>query len=313
MKKFLPVCFVVVVLFLTLFPFVTGNMEKEELNPNTRAHLKGNFIHLSDGITHYELRGEDHAQTIILVHGNAAPYFTWDYNIDALVNSGFRVLRYDIYGHGYSDRPDIPEYNRDLYNRQLFELIEKLGIQTPVYLAGTSQGGSICAYFVAKHPGKVGKVAFLSPLFDSFTAPKMMMRLMKMKGVGEYLMSIVGDAMLTNPSPKLYSNAKKEELVEKLQQQSRFKGKKRAVLANLRGDGLDDGTVYYEQVGQQNIPVLLTWGENDKTIPGDSMERLCKLIPTIHYHEIKNASHLVHYESWEKINSVLIDFFNKND
>ncbi|MCG8483686.1 MAG: alpha/beta hydrolase [Clostridia bacterium] len=308
MKKKLKIIGIGVIVILVLAPFISGDLEKESLNSETRGELSGSFIELSDGLTHYELKGDSEAKTIVLVHGNAAPHFTWDNNIDALVDKGFRVLRYDIYGHGYSDRPELETYNRDLYDRQLSELLEKLEIEDAIYLIGTSQGGSISAYFTAQHEGKVEKIAFLAPMFDTFEG-KIMYSVIGSKGIGDYLMSVVGDKMLINPSRVLYSDEKKEELTEKLMMQANFKGKKRAVLANMRGDSLEDATPYYEQVKQQNIPVLLTWGENDKSISKESMENLCDLIPQTQYHLIKDASHLAHYEFSEAINPILIDFF----
>lgn len=314
MKKGLLIGLCLLLLILLILPFVSGDLEQEELNPKTRADLGGSFVKLSDGYTHYEQKGDKGAKTIVLVHGNAAPYFSWDYNIDPLVQAGFRVVRYDIFGHGYSDRPDLELYNRSLYDRQLAELIEILDITDPVYLVGTSQGGSICAYFAAKHPQKVEKIALLSPLFDDFEG-KGMAGLVRTKGIGEYLMRLIGDKNLTesHTSKVLYSDEKKEELSEKLKKQMHYVGRKRAVLANMRGNTLEDTTLYYKQVKQQNIPVLLTWADNDKSISRESMERLRRLIPRIQYHEIKGASHLAHYEFPEKINSLLIQFFTAVD
>ncbi len=308
MKRILIYASVLLILIIAILPFITGNLEKEELNAETRAKLEGSFIKLTDGYTHYQIDGSEDAKTIVLIHGNAAPYISWDNNYNALVNEGFRLLRYDLYGHGYSDRPKHKVYNRDLYDRQLSELIEALGIKEPIYLVGTSQGGSICAYYVAQHPEKVEKIALLAPLFDEFEG-KRNAELMKSKYFGEYLMSVIGDKMLTNPSGVLSSEEKKEELSAKLKEQFYYKGKKRAVLANMRGDAISDATVYYEQIKKQGIPVLLTWGVNDRSIPEASMERLCELIPEVQYHEIRNASHLAHYEFPEEINPLLINFF----
>lgn len=296
------------VLLLLVLPFITGNIEKEELNSETRALLGESFIELSDGFTHYELKGEKDAETIILIHGNAAPYFTWDYNFDVLVEAGFRVLRYDMFGHGYSDRPNIEAYNRDFYDRQLLELKEKLEIKDPIYLVGTSQGGSICAYFASNHPGKVKKIAFLSPLFDEFEG-KNMLGILKSKFVGEYFMCVLGDRFLTDPSKVLHREDKKEELIEKLRKQLHYIGKRKAVLANLRGNAINDASIYYEKIKELDISFLLTWGENDKSISQESMNRLCELIPNIKYHQIKDASHLAHYEFSKEINSLLIEFF----
>jgi pimeloyl-ACP methyl ester carboxylesterase len=310
MKKMLVYILGLIVLIVILMPFITGNLEKEVLNDQTRANIGGEFMELSDGVTHYELKGDEGRKTIVLVHGNAAPYFSWDNNFDYLVDAGFRVLRYDVFGHGFSDRPEMDKYNRDLYDRQLVELLDKLGIDEPIYIAGTSQGGSISIYFTATHPGKVEKVALLSPLFDSFEG-KGMANLLRTKGVGEYFMGVVGDKTAVNPSNVLYSSEKNQELKEKLSRQIHYKGKKRAILANMRGDAVNDATDFYKQVKDQGIPMLLTWGKNDKSISGESMDRLRNIIPKIQYHELEEASHLAHYEFSEEINPILIKFFKE--
>jgi pimeloyl-ACP methyl ester carboxylesterase len=64
------------------------------------------------------------------------------------------------------------------------------------------------------------------------------------------------------------------------------------------------------EVKKQGIPMLLTWGKQDRSISGESMSKLRELMPTIEYHEFENAAHLAHYEFPERINPVLIKFFN---
>lgn len=298
----------IIVASIIVIPFLVEDIGKQELNRKTRAQLDGEFIELADGVTHYELRGNDNAPTIVLVHGNAAPYFSWDHNFEALVKAGFRVLRYDVFGHGFSDRPRMTTYNRDLYDRQLEGLLWRLEIHTPVYLVGTSQGGSICAYFAAKHPDKVEKLALLSPLYDGFQGERMT-RLLKVKGIGEYLMCLMGDKILTNPSRGFYSNCNVDDLIAKLKGQIRFKGKKRAVLANIRGNAMDDVKDIYIELKKQGIPVLLTWGKKDKSISGESMLRLRNVLTKLDYYELENAAHLAHYECPNQINPLLINFF----
>ena len=126
MEKTIILIACVILAIIVIMPLIAGNLEKEELNEQTRSQLNGEFIKLSDGVTHYELSGNKEAKTIVLVHGNVAPYISWDYTVDALVAAGFRVLRYDVFGHGFSDRPDVKKYNRELYNRQLVALHSEL-------------------------------------------------------------------------------------------------------------------------------------------------------------------------------------------
>lgn len=37
------------------------------------------------------------------MHGFSVPYYIWEPTFAALVQAGLRVLRYDLYGRGYSD------------------------------------------------------------------------------------------------------------------------------------------------------------------------------------------------------------------
>ena len=106
--------------------------------------------------------GPETGQTVVMVHGFTTPYFVWDYNVNKLINAGFRVFRYDHYGRGFSDRPDVA-YDRDLYDQLLIELLQKLNIKTPVHLVGLSMGGAICVVFADRHPGMVSSVSLIAP------------------------------------------------------------------------------------------------------------------------------------------------------
>ncbi len=270
----------------------------------------GKFVALSAGTTHYELTGEDEAKTVVLVHGNALPYVSWDNTVGALVEAGFRVLRYDVFGHGFSDRPDLYRYDKDLYDRQLVELLDELGIQGSVYVAGSSQGGCISTCFAARHAGRVEKLALLAPIFDTYIGAGKA-TLMRVPGVGELLIRWLGAEGAIDPSKGLYCDDGKAALLARFREQLQCEGKEGAVLANLRGNALDDATEFYLDVKKQGIPILLTWGKQDRSISEQSMSRLRKLVPSIEYHELENAGHLAHHEFPERINPLLIDFFRR--
>jgi pimeloyl-ACP methyl ester carboxylesterase len=282
---------------------------KPTLTAEARSGLPGSFIELSAGVTHYELRGDAGAEVVVLIHGNAAPMITWDHAVGPLCDAGFRVLRYDLFGHGFSDRPKLARYDRGFYNLQLTELLSRLSIPGPVSLVGTSQGGSNAVCFAAENPGAVRKLALLAPLVDVLpgsegTAYKLILR----PGVGEFLLLLVGDRKLADISDAVVSPETKAALQPKVAEQFRYRGKRAAVLANLRGDGLSDATSCYRRVGNQGIPLLLTCGTRDQKIPHDSMNRLRDLLPDTEYHEIEGAGHLAHYEFPDLVNPLLIRF-----
>ena len=282
---------------------------KLDLTPETRRELPGSFVELSGGVTHYELQGDIDGRNVVLIHGNAAPYVTWDNTVGDLCDAGFRVLRYDVFGHGFSDRPRLRTYTTKLYNTQLIELLDHLDIPYPILVVGTSQGGSIGACFASHYPGKVEKLALLSPFFDDFEGSGgTFATLVKTPLVGEVAFQLVPDAKISDLSERLASADKRAILEPQAAEQLRFRGKRRAILANWRGDGLTDATSCYEGVKAHGIPTLLTWGTRDKLITGDSMGRLRDLLPDIEYHEVDGASHLAHYEFPERINPILIQF-----
>ena len=95
--------------------------EKLDLDDAVRRGTPGQFVRLSDGFTHYELGGPPTGRLVVLAAGFSVPYYIWDPTFSALTEAGVRVLRYDYYGRGFSDRPDVP-YDQAFYVRQLAEL-----------------------------------------------------------------------------------------------------------------------------------------------------------------------------------------------
>jgi hypothetical protein len=108
------------------FPYIN---ETKELNDETRKEAASSaFVRLSDGICHYELGcpsshlphsgdGPGVRTSVILIHGFSVPYFIWDPTFEFLTQSGFRVLRYDLFGRGFSDRPRV-NYSIHMFVRQ---------------------------------------------------------------------------------------------------------------------------------------------------------------------------------------------------
>ena len=285
---------------------------KPTLTPETRKGLPGSFVELPTGVTHYELRGDPKARCVVLIHGNAAPYVSWDNTIDDLVGAGLRVLRYDVFGHGFSDRPSRRTYDTALYVTQLVELIDRLGISYPVSIVGSSQGGSIGARFTAANPGSVDRLALLAP-WPPVVAGKssLVETIITAPLVGDLLMNLVGDGKVCDLTGRIADPERKAALEHEVAKQLQFRGKRAAILANLRGDSVTSPAAAYEQVTAQGIPTLLIWGTGDKAVSKDSMRRLRALIPGIEYHQIDGASHLAHYEYPERVTPILAEFLTR--
>jgi len=121
------------VLLLPFGYYVYANPERLTLNDQGRAEVAGQYVALSAGITHYELAGPDTGRVAVLVHGFSVPAYIWDSTSRALALAGHKVIRYDLFGRGWSDRPD-GAYDGAFYDAQLNELLDSLQVAGPVDL-----------------------------------------------------------------------------------------------------------------------------------------------------------------------------------
>ena len=167
--------------------FQAYDRERTELGPEERAGLPGQFIDLPEGAVHYELSGPVTGPLVVLVNGFSASYFLWDRNVDALTAAGFRVLRYDLYGRGFSDRPG-GAYDLSRFTRQLDALLDVLRVEGAVDLVGISLGGQIAAAYTGAHPERVRRLVLLSPQMAQIDARTIFP--VNLWGVGEYLFDV---------------------------------------------------------------------------------------------------------------------------
>ena len=81
-----------------------------------------------NGITiNYLVDNEDStAGTVVLINGLADDLYSWDFQIPALVDAGYRVLRFDNRGIGATDSPEGP-YTSKLLADDAKALVDHLG------------------------------------------------------------------------------------------------------------------------------------------------------------------------------------------
>ncbi|HSJ85966.1 MAG TPA: alpha/beta hydrolase [Anaerolineales bacterium] len=285
--------------------------ETKDLNDETRRWTGGSFVALSDGVTHYELSNSTSENTVVLVHGFSVPYFIFDPTFRFLSQHGFRVLRYDLFGRGFSDRPDT-EYNIDLFERQLSELLDALQFTRPVSLVGLSMGGPITATFTARHPERVNKIVWIDPAGARSLSFARLLRFAAKPKIGEFLLNMVGTGKFTRSfaakfvTKDLDRNFQKQYFV-----QLQFRGTRNAILSTVRNHMLEPFLDTYRQVGKLNKRVLLIWGREDTLVLLSQSVDIFGSIPNVEFHIIEEASHIPHYEKPEETNPLLLQFLSK--
>ncbi len=282
--------------------------ETKELNELTRQEAGGSFIQLSDGCTHYELSNPEAERTIVLAHGFSVPYFIYDPTFEFLTQAGFCVLRYDLFGRGFSDRPDA-QYNIDVFVRQLGDLLDALRLTRPVSLVGLSTGGPITATFTARFPEQVDKLVLIDPVGAKPLPFAWILKVATMPLLGEAIASLIRSDRLNN---SLAASFFEREFVEHFKSryivQMQFKGFRDAILSTIRNHMLDSFLDIYERIGKMDKPVLLFWGRNDPTVPFKHSDILRAAMPRMEFHAIEDCGHIPHYEKPDEVNPILLEF-----
>jgi len=289
------------------FPYLD---ETQELNEATRREADGSFIALTDGVTHYELGGPESGYPVVLVHGFSGPYFIFDTTFDFLTESGFRVLRYDLFGRGFSDRPQM-DYDIHLFVRQLKELVDAFGLK-PINLVGLSVGGAFSEAIINQYPEYVTRHILIDPTGGKRVPVPTFIKALKIPVFGELAFGLFGSAgMLKSIASDMFNQQVVEHFQNEYKTQMKFKGFKRSILSTIRSGMLESFYETYTCVGTLQRPTLLFWGTNDKTVPFEHSKRIRQAIPHAKFHAIESCGHIPHYEKPEIVNPILLEFLSK--
>src|SRR5690606_16126845 len=89
---------------------------------------------------------------VILIHGWPVNKHMWEYQLEAIIGAGYRVIKYDRRGFGQSDKPwDGYDYDNMAYDLKM--LIAQLKLED-VTLVGFSMGGGEVARYFGKYGGE---------------------------------------------------------------------------------------------------------------------------------------------------------------
>lgn len=109
------------------------------------------------GIINYKEKGT--GEPLILIHGVGLDHTMWERQVEEL-SADFRVIVYDMVGHGGSEHPPAP-YVLSQYVEQLAGLMNCLNIEKS-NIVGFSMGGMVAQAFALKHKEKLRTLTIMS-------------------------------------------------------------------------------------------------------------------------------------------------------
>ncbi|MFZ1805582.1 MAG: alpha/beta hydrolase [Cyclobacteriaceae bacterium] len=298
--------------------FLVGCATKESssdfIDPETvvkddafRATIKtGEFVKLEAGYTYYEFENQEADTLLVMVHGFSVPSYIWDSTYHAALSRGYGALRYDVYGRGYSDNPDVV-YDVALYSNQLRELLDALQINKKVNLLGLSYGGRIISAFTFQYPNRVQNLIYVDPAgFESIEGGIAYPVMVSDEEIQDFKQSESYSTMASGQMGDFYDATPYEGWDKRYEEMMKFKGFVKALLSTrMNSPSLENEQ---KRISESGIPVFALWGEHDTVVKLDEVRaNLMERIPEVELFVLPNAGHLPHMEQATMFNSILFD------
>ena len=241
--------------------------------PNTK------FVTTNAGESHVLDVGQ--GKVILLIHGSTGSIADWQEEVVERLAESYRVVAFDSFGFGLSERDGSLDYGYRLWTRQAIELLDALEIDRAV-VVGHSAGGLATAILAGRHPERF-RGAVITGHGLSFDVSQLAPVI---PGVGEIWAArrrIIGDAF-------------SEDYRKHAEEVHQIDGTRRAYLAFIRSQ-YSFATLDYLNVYEEiEIPVLQMHAKDDGSIPVGAARKVASRISNSRFVAFENSGHFIHID-----------------
>ena len=261
------------------------------------------LVDVSGTTLYYRFDGPEHGPVVMLSNSLASGLTMWDLQIGALVEAGYRVLRYDSRGHGMSAVPEGP-YSIDLLVRDAVGLMDAFGLEK-VHFCGLSMGGMVGQMLGVRHGDRL--ISLMLCDTSAHLAPREIwderIELVRKNGMGA-----VADVTID----RWFTKAGQERLPAEIE-------KVRQMILNTPADGFCACCEAIRDMDQResirtiSTRALVVVGENDPGTPVSASELIHDRIASSDLKVIPEAAHFVNVEQTSVFNDTILAFLRANN
>jgi 3-oxoadipate enol-lactonase len=239
-------------------------------------------VHVNNIDLYYQVHGS--GQPVVFIHGLGSSTRDWELQV-AEFSKTFKVITFDLRGHGQSDKPPGP-YSMRLFASDTAGLLQALGIES-AYIVGLSLGGGV----------------------DS--APELIVRTFKDRWMVWQRFAIVkllgmrkmGEVLSKRLFPKAEHANLRATFVERWAEND-TRAYQEAMRAMI-------GWSVTDKLGSLRCPTLIVTADQDYT-PVAVKEEYTKLIPGARLVVIPDSHHATPVEQPQKFNEAVIEFLKEH-
>jgi non-heme chloroperoxidase len=250
--------------------------------------------------------GNSDGPEILFIHGFSQSHLSWSRQFGSELAKSFRLIAYDIRGHGASDKPLDAAYYQDhkRWADELKAVMESARLKKP-FLAGWSYGGRIILEYLMEYGDKnIAGINFVS----AFTkvAPEILgpatpaVRKMASENLAENI-----ENTLLFLSFSTVKALPPDEL-------SRIVAYNMLVPAKVRQHLLGRPAPYEGALRRIRVPVLITHGVEDQVALASIARYTASVIPHAQTSLYEGAGHMPFWEDAARFNRELADFVTRS-
>ncbi len=246
--------------------------------------------------------GNPDGPEILFIHGFAQSHLSWMRQTDSDLAKEFRIVTYDLRGHGNSDKPVDPSRYRDsrAWGDELQAVMDAAGLKRPV-LAGWSYAGRVISDYVAVHGGD--KLAGIDFVGSSIRADPAM--------VGDNITNLplmASEDLVTNIEATrsfVHGCFSRQPTPDDFETMLAFNMMVPVPVRSALGGRPHDAT---EMLSKLKIPVLVTHGTEDRNIKVSAAHYSASVIPGAKLSIYEGIGHGPFYEDAPRFNRELAAF-----
>jgi pimeloyl-ACP methyl ester carboxylesterase len=258
---------------------------------------------------YYEDFGQ--GQPVILIHGWPLSSKSWELQVPALLDAGYRVITYDRKGFGKSF-PTLDGYCYNGLAEDLLDLIGELDLQN-VILVGFSMGGGEVVRFLTNYGSdNVAKVALIASII-----PLVKQKEDNPDGVPEEDLADILDNLkkdrvtfLEGFHKNFYNYGLLSQSVSQKQLDFDWSiASQASPIATIKCAESWANTDFRPELNNVTVPTLIIHGDADKIVPiATAGDQAAKGIANSQYHVIAGAPHGLNVTHAEEVNQILLNF-----
>ncbi len=252
---------------------------------------------------------------VVCVHGLGATKASFLPTVAALADR-HRVIAMDLPGFGESDKPISAPYDAPYFARAVTALLDRLEIDR-AHLVGNSMGGRVSIELGLREPGRIGRIALLSPALAwlrdrrwrwllSAPLPKL--------GLVQPAPRVITEPIVRNLVPGGNDGWSAAGVDEFLRSYLTPRGRVAFYEAarNIYLDEPHGENGLWQRLAGMQPGCLFVWGRHDQLVPIGFRKHVERALPAARHLEL-DCGHVPQMEAPRQTHKAILDFFAEGD